>query len=115
MNYHKRNEKVQGFFVREHPLYSVWAGMKTRCYNPLAKAYVNYGARGITVCDAWLDFAPFANDMGLKPHPDLTLERIDNDPSHSRTVINRDNLEIGHRTSSASIACAFLLQVFGHL
>jgi hypothetical protein len=73
--------------TRSHPLYSTWAGMMTRCFNPNAvAAYRNYGARGITVCPAWRDFAVFAREIeaeiGPKPHPGLTLDRIDNDGNY---------------------------------
>jgi hypothetical protein len=58
--------------------------MKTRCYNPNRKKdFLNYAARGITVCDRWRDsFENFLADMGEKP-PGLTLERIDNERGYS--------------------------------
>ena len=40
-------------------IYHVWTSMKQRCYNPKNKEYNNYGGRGITVCDEWLDFKNF--------------------------------------------------------
>jgi hypothetical protein len=53
--------------------------MKQRCYNPNIKSYKDYGARGIIVCDRWLNsFTNFLEDIGLKPTPKHTLERIDN-------------------------------------
>lgn len=39
--------------LRKHPLYSVWAGMKRRCYTPGATQYKWYGGRGIKVCEKW--------------------------------------------------------------
>ena len=51
--------------------------MVQRCTNPNDEAYHNYGARGISVCDRWLDFANFLEDMGESP-PRLTIDRIDN-------------------------------------
>lgn len=77
--YHPRGQLVDGFAVREHPLYGTWANMHSRCYNPESSSYENYGARGITVCARWHDFAVFAADMGLKPSANLSLERQDND------------------------------------
>ena len=38
-----------------HPLYNVWSGIKRRCYNPRQKSYIYYGARGVTMCDEWLN------------------------------------------------------------
>lgn len=61
-----------------HPTYRVWTDMKRRCVNPKHKAYPRYGARGISVCERWLnDFAAFVADMGEKPEG-MTLDRIDN-------------------------------------
>jgi hypothetical protein len=61
-----------------HPLYRIWMQMRQRCNNPHDKQYVNYGARGITVCERWDSFENFLADMGERP-PGLTMDRIDND------------------------------------
>lgn len=39
--------------LSHHPLYSVWCGMKRRCYNTHDNHYKDYGGRGIAVCDEW--------------------------------------------------------------
>jgi hypothetical protein len=58
--------------------------MRARCYDKNHVAYKWYGARGITVCDRWRDdFAAFLADMGPKPTPKHTLERVDNDGPYS--------------------------------
>lgn len=75
--YHKRGELIDGFAAQEHPAYNSWSGMKKRCTNPNEPAYVNYGGRGITYCEAWKDFATFARDMGLPPSPEHSIDRID--------------------------------------
>lgn len=62
-----------------HPLYRTWETMRERCNNSNRKEYKNYGARGITVCERWNNFANFVVDMGDKPTPKHTLDRIDND------------------------------------
>jgi len=64
------------------PTYMVWDSMKQRCENPLHKSYKNYGGRGITVCDRWIEpngqgFMNFLEDMGEKPK-NKQLDRIDN-------------------------------------
>ncbi len=58
--------------------YYVWACMVQRCTNPRSKDWRLYGARGITVCERWRDFAAFLADMGEKPEG-LSLDRVDND------------------------------------
>jgi len=63
-----------------HPVYNVWLAMRRRCGNPRDK---DYGGRGITVCDRWNDFAVFLADMGDRPTPDHTIERIENDKGYS--------------------------------
>jgi hypothetical protein len=53
--------------------------MIQRCLNPRAQQYRNYGARGIRVCERWLEnFENFIQDMGEKPSPQHSLDRIDN-------------------------------------
>jgi hypothetical protein len=62
------------------PEYFTWTGIKQRCFNPKTKGYINYGARGISVCQRWAEsFGAFLADMGPKPGPDYSIERIDND------------------------------------
>jgi len=62
------------------PEYRIWQSMKTRCFNPKHVKFSNYGGRGITVCQRWKDsFPAFLEDMGLRPDPSLTLDRINND------------------------------------
>ncbi len=61
-------------------LYTIWRGMRVRCYYPKYKSYRYYGGRGIKVSPAWEDFSVFqewarANGYG----DDLTLDRIDPD------------------------------------
>ena len=59
------------------PGYYSWACMIQRCKNMKSTKWKDYGGRGITVCDRWLRFENFFEDMGPKP-PGKTLDRIDN-------------------------------------
>jgi hypothetical protein len=63
------------------PLYNLWHKMLCRCRDERSPDYRNYGARGITVCERWQDFAAFAADMGERPEG-TTLDRIDNDGNY---------------------------------
>ena len=65
-------------------LHRIWKDMKSRCLNPNATSYDNYGGRGISICSEWLDFKPFyewAISNGYADH--LTIDRIDNDAGYS--------------------------------
>lgn len=64
--------------LREHPLYSTWCNMRSRCNSPKNAAYKYYGAKGVRICKEWedskafIDWA-FANGWA----PGLTIDRID--------------------------------------
>jgi hypothetical protein len=61
------------------PAYRTWQKMKQRCYNKNHEHYNDYGGRGITVCERWLNsFENFYKDMGTKPSPKHSIERINN-------------------------------------
>lgn len=62
------------------PEYRAWRCMLGRCYNPTVKSWPQYGGRGIGVCEAWrASFQAFLADMGPKPTPQHTLDRINGD------------------------------------
>lgn len=59
--------------------------MHERCGNPNYHAYARYGGRGIKVCERWSSrggFLNFLTDMGRKPTPQHSLDRIDLDGSY---------------------------------
>ena len=59
------------------PEYMTWVNMRNRCYRPESRGYDRYGAKGITVCDRWLNsFENFFADMGARPSR-YQLDRID--------------------------------------
>ena len=76
-NNHASKQPVR--YRTKHPLYWTWMMMKQRCNNPTSTSFKWYGGRGIKVCQRWQDsLCDFAADMGEKPDPTLTLDRIDN-------------------------------------
>jgi hypothetical protein len=66
------------------PYYNTWIGMIGRCYKPNNKDYHNYGARGIRVCDEWLnsypEFAKWMEKNGARKG--LTLDRYPDNNGH---------------------------------
>lgn len=58
-------------------LYKIWSGVKTRCFNKNRKGYKNYGGRGITICNEWLEYKNFCDWAMANGYKDnLTIERI---------------------------------------
>lgn len=66
-----------------HPLFSLWSHMRDRS-NPLnAEKYPRYAGRGIFMCDRWRnDFAMFVADIGERPSPQHSVDRINNDKGY---------------------------------
>lgn len=62
---------------------SIWVDMWRRCTDPRRKDFSRYGAKGITVCEAWKSFEQFYSDMGEKPEG-RTLDRVDNSLGYSK-------------------------------
>lgn len=86
------------------PEYWAWRDMKRRCLNPNARDFANYGARGIQVCERWREsFCAFFDDMGLRPSPQHSLDRINNDgnyePGNCRWATVKEQLQ-NRRTTS---------------
>lgn len=63
--------------LSDHPLYQIWNKMVRRCNLSSDSGYKNYGAKGITVCEEWLEIENFIRDMFSTYSDGMTLERID--------------------------------------
>ncbi len=69
---------------RPTPEYTAWLAAKKRCENPRNASFGNYGARGISMCADWArDFGAFLRDMGPRPSPTHSLDRIDPDGDYA--------------------------------
>lgn len=66
------------------PEHGIWSGLKNRCLSSTDMDYARYGGRGITVCPSWLEsFETFFADMGPRPSPGHSIDRINVDGPYS--------------------------------
>jgi hypothetical protein len=104
--------------MRQTSEYRIWGLMKNRCLCKTSESYDNYGGRGITVCERWLKFENFFEDMGAKPTPKHSIERIDNNGNYCKenckwgTQIEQMNntrrsvrITIGDKTQTMAMWC----------
>ncbi len=78
-------------------IFNAYLYMKSRCLNPKVKCFKDYGGRGITICDRWLEsFENFYADMGPSHRDWLTLERKDNNKGY-----DPDNCEWASRAKQS--------------
>lgn len=78
MNFNQKNGKFLPLHgMTNTPTWKTWRLMKRKCYEKTFAAYPDYGAKGIIVCDRWLEsFQNFFDDMGERP-TGMTIDRID--------------------------------------
>jgi hypothetical protein len=62
------------------PEWRTWKAIRRRCSDPSNPKYKYHAGRGIKVCERWAkSFLYFLEDMGPRPGPGYSIERIDND------------------------------------
>lgn len=78
--------------------YLAWINAKKRCNNPRNASYRDYGGRGIRMRAAWTDsFETFSHDMGTRPSPKHSLDRIDPDGDYEPSNCRWATLDIQTR------------------
>lgn len=90
------------------PIHKTWKHINQRCTNPNNPQYPSYGGRGIKVCERWLKFENFYEDVSKLPHfgeKGYTLDRIDNnkgyEPSNVRFATPKEQAR--NRRSNAIV------------
>jgi hypothetical protein len=84
-------------------LYTIWSSMKDRCYNPNRAGFVDYGARGISICDEWRnDFTVFREWALVSGYSDrLSIDRVDVDgnyePANCRWATDKQQRQENNR------------------
>jgi len=75
------NHLIHG--MTDSPEKLAWNHMIQRCYDPNGSQWKNYGGRGIKVCERWrTSFLNFLADIGCKPSPQHSIDRINNDGNY---------------------------------
>jgi hypothetical protein len=64
------------------PEHSAWLALFDRCRNPNNESFKDYGARGINICERWENYENFLADMGRKPTPKHSIERVRNNDGY---------------------------------
>ena len=103
----KKKELREFHGMSNTPEYTTWNGMRRRCGDEKNPSWPSYGGRGIGVCEQWQNsFVQFFTDMGRKPSPAHSLERIDNSkgyfPENCRWATAKEQ---ARNTRSSRILC----------
>lgn len=92
MGYNKHGHSLVG---KRSMIYGRWLSLKQRCLNPKCKEWKHYGGRGIKICERWLDFELFFQDVG-NPPPGHSLDRINNngnyEPGNCRWATQKEQM-----------------------
>ena len=103
----KREEGREIHRMSKSKEYNSWIGMMGRCYNSNLSGYPYYGGRGIVVVEIWHKFANFYSDMGPKPDPSFSLERLDVNLGYSKENCIWASLTTQARNKRTSIRITF--------
>lgn len=85
--------------LSKHKIASVWYSMARRCTSTKNKRFKDYGGRGITICDRWINMENFIADMGDTYIEGLTIDRIDNDKGYSPDNCRWTTKEVQNRNT----------------
>lgn len=105
--------------LKAHPMYKKWENIKQRCLNTSAPAYKNYGERGVTICEEWINdpvaFIEYVTALPNYGGPKMTLDRYPNndgnyEPGNVRWATRHEqavNKRIGANNTSGYVGVHF--------
>lgn len=93
--------------INRKEAYISWMSAKSRCLQPTNKDYPNYGGRGITFSEDWIDFKNFYRDMGDPPFDSKTGERTSLDRIENDKGYNKDNCGWATRSEQQLNKCKY--------
>lgn len=85
------------------PFYHVWANIRIRCNNKKHKEYKNYGGRGITYHPRWEKFTNFYKDMHQTYKSGLSIDRINNSKSYSKSNCRWADYKMQNRNTRKNV------------
>lgn len=107
---HKDAITKHGDSRKTDSLYATWKNMIKRCFDSNHKSWLNYGGRGITVCDEWQEYSQYKKDMGERPFISAQVDRIDNNKGYSKDNCrwvspkeNCRNMSINHHVTMGGV------------
>ena len=86
--------------------WKAWKNMRDRCLCPSHKSFRDYGGRGIKVCEKWMVYSKFREDMGVCPEG-LTLGRIDNGGNYEKGNCRWESRKQQARNRRSSVTLTF--------
>jgi len=90
------------------PEHDAWRHLLDRCLNTRSPLYASYGGRGITVCGQWrASFESFISDMGMRPSPQHSIDRIDNDGPYSPENCRWATMTVQQRNKRSNTLLAY--------
>lgn len=84
---------LKGFPCKKTDTYALWKRIRGKCYNPFDANYKWFGGQGIKICDEWIDFQVFYEEMGDKPE-NMSLELVDRNIHFSKSNCRWTNTTI---------------------
>lgn len=102
-------EYIQNIHWNNRRIGNIFGGIKTRCYDKNDKAYRWYGAKGIKICDEWMNnpklFEEWAINNGYADN--LTIDRINENknycPENCQWITIKRNAKYKSTTSLINI------------